>query len=72
MLKALSHQIHLTAMATDKTKPVKQAAEKFIFFWKSKSPFSQWHEAVFVLDDVKFNCAEQYMMYRKASKGIIL
>ena len=68
--KALLHQIYLTGMATDTTKPVKQAAdrEKFFFFWKNKSPFSQWHEAVFVLDDVEFNCAEQYMMYRKASK----
>jgi len=45
-----------------------KSAEKFFFFWKSKSPFSQWHEAQFVVDGIEFNCAEQYMMYRKASE----
>jgi len=40
--------------------------EKFTFFWKSDSPFSQWYPAVFVIDEVRFNSAEQYMMYRKA------
>ena len=40
--------------------------EKFTFFWKSDSPFSQWYPAVFVIDGVRFNSAEQYMMYRKA------
>ena len=53
-----------TVLATAKT------VEKFFFFWKSKSPFSQWHKADFVVDDVEFNCAEQYMMYRKASEWI--
>ena len=53
-------------MATGTVKPV----EKFFFFWKSKSPFSQWHKAEFVVDGVEFNCAEQYMMYRKASELI--
>ena len=53
-------------MATATAKSV----EKFFFFWRSKSPFSQWHEAEFVVDDVEFNCAEQYMMYRKASEWI--
>lgn len=45
-----------------------ESTERFFFFWKSKSPFSQWHEAQFVVDGVQFNCAEQYMMYRKASE----
>ena len=40
--------------------------EKYTFFWRSESPFSQWYPAVFVVDGVQFNCAEQYMMYRKA------
>ena len=40
--------------------------EKFTFFWRSESPFSQWYPAVFIVGDVRFNCAEQYMMYRKA------
>ena len=40
--------------------------EKFTFFWKSDSPFSQWYPTVFTIDGRRFNCAEQYMMYRKA------
>lgn len=55
-------------MATPTVNAVENAAEKFFFFWKSKSPFSQWHKADFVVGDVEFNCAEQYMMYRKASE----
>ena len=40
--------------------------EKFTFFWKTESPFSQWYPAEFIIEGVRFNCAEQYMMYRKA------
>eukprot|EP00118_Oscarella_pearsei_P025591 m.308427 g.308427 ORF g.308427 m.308427 type:complete len:170 (+) comp43976_c0_seq1:60-569(+) len=40
--------------------------EKFTFFWKSASPFSQWHPARFTVKDVEYNCAEQYMMHQKA------
>ena len=29
-------------------------------------PFSQWFEVNFEVDDVKYNCAEQYMMAGKA------
>lgn len=47
---------------------VEKFREKFFFFWKSQSPFSQWHKAEFVVDDVEFNCAEQFMMYQKASE----
>lgn len=38
----------------------------FEFFWGTSHPFSQWHPAEFVIDGITFNCAEQYMMYRKA------
>ena len=64
LLLAKNTMATATASATAKT------VEKFFFFWKSKSPFSQWHKAEFVVDDVEFNCAEQYMMYRKASEWI--
>ena len=37
--------------------------ERFEFFWQSDSPFSQWHMAGFVLNGVRFNCAEQAMMH---------
>lgn len=46
----------------------------FLFFWKTESPFSQWHPSTFTLKSVvmpevketEFNCAEQYMMSEKA------
>ncbi|XP_078575275.1 uncharacterized protein LOC144861327 [Branchiostoma floridae x Branchiostoma japonicum] len=40
--------------------------EQFTFFFRKESPFSQFHPAEFKVDDVTFNCAEQYMMYQKA------
>lgn len=38
--------------------------EKFTFFWDG--PFSQWHPSTFEVDDVIYNCAEQFMMASKA------
>lgn len=38
--------------------------EEFEFFWNG--PFSQWLRCRFVVDGVKYNCAEQYMMAEKA------
>ena len=50
----------------------------YTFFWKTGSPFSQWHPSEFVppdflaseryglSEDFRFKNAEQYMMYRKA------
>src|SRR5436190_13093096 len=38
----------------------------YTFFFTEVSPFSQWHAAEFIVDDVAFRCAEQYMMYGKA------
>lgn len=38
--------------------------ERFTFFWNG--PFSQWHLSDFTVNDITFNCAEQYMMYEKA------
>lgn len=37
---------------------------KYHFFYKSK--LSQWHKVDFVVDAVKYNCCEQYMMAQKA------
>ncbi|WP_288057300.1 NADAR family protein [Xylanibacter rodentium] len=47
---------------------------EYIFFWRhhaklgkvTKACFSQWFPACFVVDDVEYNCAEQYMMAEKA------
>ncbi|XP_062509185.1 riboflavin biosynthesis protein VVA0006-like, partial [Corticium candelabrum] len=40
--------------------------EKFTFFWRSNSPFSQWYPASFTVGGITYNCAEQYMMHKKA------
>ena len=39
-------------------------SEQYTFFWSG--PFSQWHPSEFTLHGKVFNCAEQYMMWRKA------
>jgi len=38
--------------------------DDYILFWGG--PFSQWAPSEFTIDNLKFNCAEQYMMYHKA------
>ena len=43
-----------------------KSKEKFTFFYRTESPFSQWHPAVFTIDGHSFQNAEQYMMYGKA------
>ncbi len=39
--------------------------EKFTLFWGG--PFSQWYPSEFTVHHLKFNCAEQFMMYGKAT-----
>lgn len=48
------HAANINSMITD----------KYVFFWNG--PFSQWYPANFTIDDVEYNCAEQYMMAQKA------
>ncbi len=38
--------------------------EKFTFFWGG--PFSQWYPRGFIINDIKYSTAEQYMMAMKA------
>jgi ribA/ribD-fused uncharacterized protein len=38
--------------------------DKSVFFWSGL--YSQWFESPFEADGQKFNCTEQYMMYKKA------
>lgn len=40
--------------------------DQFTFFFRSKSPFSQWHRHVFKDEKNTYCSAEQYMMYHKA------
>lgn len=37
---------------------------KYKFFWGGV--FSNWHPSTFVVNDISYNCAEQYMMHMKA------
>ena len=43
---------------------MERTMERFTYFWNG--PFSQWEPCHFVIDDVEYNCAEQYMMAEKA------
>ena len=36
------------------------------YFWRTESPFSQFHPAIFDIQNERFVCAEQYMMWNKA------
>ena len=45
-----------------------EAHEKYEYFWRKHCVYSQWHYSVFYDADIKFTCAEQYMMYQKAGK----
>jgi hypothetical protein len=38
--------------------------EQFTFFWHG--PFSNWHPASFLVDGIRYNCSEQFMMAEKA------
>lgn len=38
----------------------------FTFFWKNRSPFSNWYPSVFTHNGIKYTRGEQYMMHQKA------
>jgi ribA/ribD-fused uncharacterized protein len=40
--------------------------EKFTFFYRTQSPFSQWHPCFFEVEGITYQSAEQYMMHQKA------
>ena len=48
--------------------------EEFLFFWghtskslkPTKSCLSQWWKCYFIIDGIRYNCAEQFMMAEKA------
>lgn len=50
--------------------PREQQEQSFTYFWKSASPFSQWHESPYTLEingvSYQYSCAEQGMMHGKA------
>jgi hypothetical protein len=40
--------------------------ERYFFFWKKESPFSQWHDSPYECNGYTYTCAEQGMMHCKA------
>ncbi|CAM9267547.1 unnamed protein product [Pylaiella littoralis] len=40
--------------------------EGVVLFWQPPSVFSQWTPSTFVIEDMQYACAEQYMMAEKA------
>lgn len=40
--------------------------KNYTFFWKTESPFSNWHQDEFIIDGVKFKNTEMHMMWKKA------
>ena len=43
------------------------STDKVVLFWQTPSYSSPWSPSSFVVDDVSYSCAEQYMMAEKAS-----
>ena len=58
--------------AREKGGAIDGGKETFTFFFGAESPFSQWHPAEFEVEGVVYNCAEQYMMHRKAGRCVRL
>ena len=55
---------------TEYDKKKAAAKEKYEYFWRRDDVYSQWYKISFFIGDEHFNCAEQYMMYRKAGQWI--
>ncbi|KAL3869029.1 hypothetical protein ACJMK2_041756 [Sinanodonta woodiana] len=59
------HQRH-NVTCSNKKDEKKIIHPEFEFFWLEDSPFSQWYQSKFIVDEQIFLTAEQYMMYHKA------
>ena len=53
-------------MQKNQRAPTTDHANDYVFFWKSGSPFSNWHPAKYTYDGIEFNCSEQGLMWSKA------
>ena len=55
-------------MLTDGSAPsvfdpkLEYSTEQVVLFWQPPSCFSQWSPSSFVMDDMSYSCAEQFMM----------
>jgi ribA/ribD-fused uncharacterized protein len=43
-----------------------KVTDEFVFFFTNRDIFSNWYIASFKINEMYFNCVEQYMMYQKA------
>lgn len=43
--------------------------DKYEYFWRRESVFSQWYRCEFKVDGITYNCTEQYMMHQKAGRS---
>ena len=71
MATAAADDASKTAVEYDATN-LQEARQKYEFFWKSASPYSQWYMAEFEVDGQTYNCAEQFMMHQKAGMVILV
>jgi ribA/ribD-fused uncharacterized protein len=58
-----------STLPSSKQNKILNGPDEFVFFWKQDKPFGefcQWYEGTFEVDGMEFNCAEQFMMYKKA------
>lgn len=68
-------QFHFFCLAPTKVKATSNSdieeRKKFTFFFGAENEngeFSQWYIKQFHVNNVRYNCAEQYMMHQKAGK----
>jgi hypothetical protein len=54
------------AQDLDSSRDDTEMNEQFVFFWRTGSPYSQWHPCTFSADGHVYSSAEQYMMAHKA------
>ena len=71
MATAVADDAREAAVEYDATN-LQEARQKYEFFWKSASPYSQWHPANFEVDGQTYNCSEQFMMHQKAGMFTLL
>ena len=49
--------------------PLGYSKDKVVLFWQPPSFFSPWSPSSFVVDDVSYSCAGQFMMDEKARRS---
>lgn len=58
--------VHVNTQKRKNSSLRQKAMQEFEFFWGPNFPYSQFYACEFTIDDITFNCTEQYMMYNKA------